>query len=131
MALTPLDADFTIAEVESEQDRLGVLNASQSVPASIRRAIITDFTPFSDAAGYYPEKAAALIQDGWECLTEAYVNVNPNATPENLHFIATQHLGWPSSQPVFGTYGNMGLADYKPWFNWAGWSCYLSEYLEL
>ena len=130
VALTPTDSDFTIAEAESENDRLGILAAMGSLPEGMRRAVVTNFTPFSDASGYLPEKAAPLIENGWECLTEAYLNEGPTLTPERLHFTATQKLGWPSSQPVFGTYGGWGLEDYEPYFGWPGWSCYLSEYLE-
>ena len=132
MALTPADADFTIAEVESEQDRIGAIAAAPNLPP-IPKAIVTNFSPMTDAQGVpQPEKAEPLIAAGWRCLTESYLADNPNATPERLDFTATVKLGWPSSQPVFGVYESKPLSSYASYFDkWAGWSVYTSEYLDL
>lgn len=129
VALTPVDADFTIAELEGPQDYDGIISALPNVP-NIPRAIVTNFgSPLSDARGqYHPEKAKPLVDAGWRCLTECYISDNSNATPDNQDYIARK-LGWPSSQPVFGTYGSTSLDYYKPWFGWSGWSVYLAEYL--
>lgn len=131
MGLTPLDADFTIAEVESESDRQGAINAAPYLP-DIPRAILTNFTPMTDAQGVpVPENAAPLIAAGYECLTEAYMGVNPNASPERLDFRATQQLGWHRSAPVFGVYDK----DYDFYDQyrdqWPGWGDYTAEYVDL
>lgn len=74
-------------------------------------------------------QAAAPLVSRFECLTEAYMGDNPNATPDNLNTSARQ-LGWQHSQPVFGVY-NKPLSEYAPWHGWGGWSAYLAEYLPL
>lgn len=129
VSLTPVNADFTIAEMEGPGDYDGIIASIPSLP-NIPRAIVTNFgTPLSDAQGkYHPEKAKPLIDAGFRCLTEAYMADNPQATPDRLDFTAKQ-LGWPSSQPVFGVYGEKKLSAYSEWFDWSGWSVYLSEYL--
>lgn len=125
---TPTDADFTIAEVESEEDRQGVLAAT--VPAGIRKAIITNFTPMTDGQGVpQPEKAAPLIAAGWECLTEAYLGDSPGMNPDDMNFRATQQLGWPRSQPVFGIW-NYPLSGYQQYVErFPAFGIYLAEYL--
>lgn len=128
-ALTPPDADFTIAECESENDRLGAIASAPSLPSAMPRAIVTNFTPMTDDQGVpLWHKAAPLVEQGWTCLTEAYMGDNPNASPERLHYRATVQLGFPSSQPVFGVW-NKPLAEYGQWMTWPGWSAYLAEYL--
>lgn len=122
----PQDAQFVIGELESEGDYQGCINALWSLPA-IPKAVITNFNPLADANGnYLPDKAAPLISAGFRCLTEAYLGDNPNSTPDRLHFTATQKLGWPDAQPVFGIY-NKPLAEYSQWMV-GGWSAYLGEY---
>ena len=125
---TPTDADFTIAECESEGDRQGILAAT--VPAGMRKAIITNFTPMTDGQGVpQPEKAAPLIEAGWECLTECYMG-EPNGAslnPDSMNFRATQQLGWPRSQPVFGVY-NYPLSGYQPYMTrFPAYGVYLAE----
>lgn len=58
--------------------------------------------------------------------TECYLGDNPNATPDRLNWTA-QHLGWPTSQPVFGVY-NAPPSTYAPWASWPG-ADYLAEYV--
>lgn len=129
---TPPDAAFAIAELEGQGDYDGIVNAIQQnrLPAC-RKAVVTNFNvPLTDPQGRpRPEFAAPLVQANLECLTEAYMNENPNATPDNLDLMA-RNLGWPRSQPVFGVYsGSPSL--YDPWRSWRGHSSYLAEYLPL
>lgn len=118
---TPADADASIAELEGPfggpGDYEGIVNAINwgQLP-DCRLAIVTNF---SDAQ---PEEAAALIEAGFHCLTEAYMGDNPNANPSNLDAQA-RALGWEASQPVFGLW-NAPRALYAPWVNWPG-----AEYL--
>ena len=125
---TPTDADFTIAEVESEGDRQGVLSAT--VPQGMRKAIITDFTPMTDGQGVpVPENAKPLIDAGWECLTECYMGEpgGENRNPDNMNFRATQQLGWARSQPVFGLY-NAPMTTYDPYKGrFPAYGIYLAE----
>lgn len=58
--------------------------------------------------------------------TECYLGDNPNTTPDRLNWTA-QHLGWPTSQPVFGVY-NAPQSTYAPWASWPG-ADYLAEYV--
>ena len=132
---TPADADFAIAELEGQGDYEGVVNAinANALP-SCPKAVITNFNiPLTDSQGRpHPEYAAPLIAADFACLTEAYINENPNATPDNMHRMA-QNLGWASSQPVFGKYpvGGNPVPSYAAWAGWNGRSDYLAEYLPL
>lgn len=128
---TPSDAAFAIAEVEGPGDYDGVVAA----PApSCPHAIVTNFnTPLytnGTLQGDASAKAAAkvIIDLGYECLTEAYMGDNPNATPSNLDHYG-RFLGWPSTSPVFGVY-NAPMTTYDPYKGqFPGWSAYLAEYL--
>jgi hypothetical protein len=128
IAQTPADADFAIAELESEDDYRGIIAVRDAgTLPSCPKAVITNFTPLTDAQGVpLPQKAKPLIDAGFRCLTEAYLGDNPNARPDRLAFTASQ-LGWPMAQPMFGIY-NKPLADYVGWMQ-GGWSVYLCEYL--
>lgn len=119
LPMTPDDAQFVIAELESAGDYDGIRG---NPPPSIPHAVCTNFSPFWDS-GRDPKP---LIEAGWVCQTEAYLGDNPNATPDRLHFTARQ-FGWPSSQPVFGVY-NAPLSAYEEWMDWPG-ADYLLEYV--
>lgn len=115
--MTPADAAFVIAELESPGDYNGILaNPTPQIP----HAVITNFVPFAD----YGLDPVPIIQRGYVCITEAYLGDNPNATPDNLHARAKGY-GWASSQPAFGLY-NAPLSTYAPWMNWPGCD-YLAE----
>ena len=106
---TPADAQFTIAEIESEDDYQGVLNAP--VP-SIPHWIVTNFTPMTTGQGVpVPEKAAPLIQMGYGCMPEAYVGETNN--PDEMVFRATVQMGWPVAFPVIGMHTNPNYAHYR------------------
>lgn len=136
---TPLDADFTIAEVEGDYDYWGLRAAIETgVIPKIPRAVCTNFGGIiqknDDGSTDVPASAARakpLIDDGWYCHTEVYRVDNPQVTPESMEFIAHNQLGWPSERiyPVFGVWGQKTLADYLEWEDIPGWSVYLAEYL--
>jgi hypothetical protein len=124
---TPPNSDFAIAEIEGPGDYEGVVNIINGVGAGplpkCPLAIVTNFnTPLQSRLAAKP-----LIDAGFACLTEAYLNENPNATPDNLDNIA-KNLGWPSSQPVFGVYpvGGQPVPSYAEWASWPG-ADYLGE----
>lgn len=119
LPMTPVDAEFTIAELESAGDYDGIM---ASPTPSIPHAIVTNFSPFRDS-GRDPQP---LVERGYVCITEAYIGDNPNATPDRLHFTARQH-GWATSQPAFGVY-NAPLSAYSEWMDWPGCD-YLAEYV--
>lgn len=123
---TPGDSAFAIAECEGPGDYEGIVNAiNEDRLPNCSLAIITNFnTPLTT-----PAAAAPLITAGFSCLTEAYLNENPNATPDNLDRMA-RNLGWPTSQPVFGVYpvGGNPVPSYAQWHDWPGVE-YLGEYV--
>jgi hypothetical protein len=126
---TPADAEFAIAEVEGPGDYEGVVNMIRGVGGgplpTCPLAICTNFnTPLQSRAAAKP-----LIEAGFTCLTEAYINENPSATPDNMDRIA-RSLGWPTSQPVFGVYpvGGNPVPSYAEWADWPG-ADYLGEYV--
>jgi hypothetical protein len=128
--LTPSDAEFAIAEMEGPGDYEGVMQAiaDGKVP-TCPRAVVTNFNlPLVDASGPNPQAAKPLIDAGFQCLTEAYIGDNPNATPTNLDFMGRK-CGWASTSPVFGVY-NASLTAYTPYMAaFPGWSAYLAEYV--
>lgn len=124
IASSPSDAAFAISELEGPGDYLGIMNALGSLP-DCPRAVITNFNaPLVDANGIpQPEAARPLIDADFWCLTEAYMGDNPNATPDNLAFRASQ-LGWKTAQPVYGVYNAPLPANAA-----GGYGVYLAEYL--
>lgn len=126
--MTPADAPFAIAEVEGPGDYEGVVNVINGVGAgplpTCSLAVCTNFnTPLTT-----PAAAAPLIDAGFSCLTEAYLNENLNATPDNLDLMA-RNLGWATSQPVFGVYdATYPAPTYEQWHDWPGVD-YLGEYV--
>jgi hypothetical protein len=121
----PADTDFIVGELEDEDDYQGLM-AARDFRTDIPRAVITNFVPLVDANGYKPEKAKPLIDAGFDCLTECYMGVSTNFSPDRMDFVARVMLGWPTSQPVFGTYGKP-LSEYAQWQK-GGWGVYLAEY---
>ena len=128
--LTPADAEFAIAEMEGPGDYEGVASAISDgkIPAC-PKAIVTNFNiPLVDASGPNPQACKPLIDAGFECLTEAYMGDNPNATPPNLDFMG-RNCGWETTSPVFGLY-NAPMTTYDQYKSaFPGWSSYLAEYI--
>jgi len=125
----PTDSDLAIAEIEGPGDYEGVLNVIRGVGGGslpgCPLAVCTNFnTPLQSRAAAKP-----LIDAGFSCLTETYLNENPNADPDGLDRIA-RALGWPTSQPVFGVYpvGGNPPPSYAQWSKWPG-ADYLGEYI--
>lgn len=132
----PVTSRFVIAEIEGKNDYDGVLAKMDTIPAGMPRAIVTNFDPMivKDANGVTDIPASAkmakpLVDAGFVCLPECYLSENPHATPEAMHAVATQQLGFKTTQPCFGTYGGLTVADYAQWTDWPGWSAYLAEYI--
>jgi hypothetical protein len=123
---TPSDCQFAIAECEGPGDYQGITNAiSWGQLPSCSLAVVTNFnTPLTTEAAAKP-----LIEANFTCLTEAYMNENPQADPDSLNQQA-QSLGWPTSQPVFGVYSVNGVPapSYTQWQDWPGVD-YLGEYV--
>lgn len=123
---TPSNADFGICEIEGPGDYEGLANVMDGVGAgpmpSCPWGIITNFN-------FAPAGAPKLIAAGAACLTEAYLNENPNATPDSLDRIAKAY-GWTTSQAVAGVYpvGGQPVPSYAQWENWP-LADYLGEYL--
>lgn len=123
IANTPGDAQFTIAEIESEEDYQGVLNAP--VPA-IPHWIITNFTPMTNAQGVpLPERAAPLIERGYGCMPEAYVGETNN--PDEMVFRATVQMGWPVAYPIIGLHTDPHYGHYR--FKYPKHGIWSAEYI--
>lgn len=124
---TPPDAAFAIAEVEGPGDLEGVTNVINGVGGgplpACSKAIITNFSTLTR------QNSRPLIDAGFTCLTECYMNEIPTMTPDNMNLIA-RNLGWPTSQPVAGVYPVAGqpTPDYTPWKDWP-MADYAAEYV--
>lgn len=70
-----------------------------------------------------------LIDADFACLPEAYMNENPQQTPDNMNRIA-RNLGWAGSQPVAGVYpvGGQPAPVYPQAKTWP-LADYLGEYV--
>lgn len=125
----PSGSDLAIAEIEGPGDYDGVINVLHGVGGGpwpmCPVGIVTNFSTIT------PDRAKPLIQAGIACLPEAYMSENPNQTPDNMDRLA-RSLGWPTSQPVAGTYPNpvTGVwADYSQWdYEWP-LADYTAEYI--
>lgn len=127
--MTPQTAHFAIAELEGPGDYNGIMTSiTNSTLPACSLAVCTNFNvPLTTPAGVPdPQAAAPLIAAKFACLTEAYLGDNPNADPDSLDLMA-RHLGWSTSQPVFGVY-NYPLTGYAQWQDWPG-AIYLGEYV--
>jgi len=121
----PADVDFVVGELEGDEDYQGLVQAIPSLP-NVPRAIITNFVGLVDGTGYRRDKAKVLIDGGYKCLTECYMSVSENFSPPRMDFTGRIQLGWPTTQPVFGTY-EKPLMEYSQWMK-GGWGVYLAEY---
>jgi len=124
---TPSDAAFSIAEIEGPGDLEGVTNVINGVGGgplpTCPLAIVTNFSTMNRT------NAKPLIDAGFTCLTEAYMNEDLRMTPDAMNFTA-RNLGWATSQPVFGVYpvGGVPAPSYAEWQDWPGVD-YLGEYV--
>lgn len=125
--LVPSNSDLAIAEVEGPGDYEGLVMVLDGVGAgpmpTCPLAIVTNFSTIDKA------EAKILIDAGFSCLPEAYMNENPNITPDSVDRIA-RNLGWPTSQPVAGVYPTK-LGPAPSYAQWADWPLadYLLEYV--
>lgn len=121
--LVPSDSDLAIAEIEGPGDYEGVANVISGLGAgplpSCPLGTVTNFSTLTRA------QCALLIEAGFTCLPEAYMNENPHITPDSVNYIA-RNLGWPTSQPVAGVYPVAGVPapSYAEWADWP-----LADYL--
>lgn len=124
---TPGTADFGIAEVEGPGDLTGVTNVIQGTGGgplpNKPMAICTNFSTLTR------ENVRPLLDAGFACLTESYLNEGPNFTPDRMDQVG-RYLGWPTTQPVFGVYsvGGVPPPSYAQWRDWPGVD-YLGEYV--
>lgn len=124
---TPSDAAFAIAEIEGPGDLEGVTNVINGVGGgplpTCPLAIVTNFSTMNRA------NARPLIDAGFTCLTESYMNEAAAMTPDNMNLVA-RNLGWPTSQPVAGVYpvGGNPPPSYAEWKDWP-MADYLGEYV--
>jgi hypothetical protein len=124
---TPGGSDFAIAEVEGPGDLQGVTNVINGQGGgplpSCSLAICTNFSTLNR------DNCKPVIDAGFACLTESYINESAGMTPDNMDRVA-RYLGWPTSQPVFGVYpvGGNPPPSYAQWQDWPGVD-YLGEYV--
>jgi hypothetical protein len=123
----PADSDLAIAEIEGPGDYDGVVNVLRGQGGgpmpTCPLATVTNFSTMTR------EKAKVLIDAGFACLPEAYMNENPPQTPDAMDRVA-RNLGWPTSQPVAGVYPYLGAPPpvYPQAMTWP-LADYLGEYI--
>ena len=121
--LVPSDSDLAIAEIEGPGDYFGVANIISGLGAGpLPTCPLGTVTNFSTLTR---DMCKLLIDAGFTCLPEAYMNENPNMTPYRMDLTA-RYLGWPTSQPVAGVYPVAGMPapSYAEWADWP-----LADYL--
>jgi hypothetical protein len=127
--MVPSNSDLAIAEIEGPGDYDGVVNVINGVGAgalpTCPLATVTNFSTITR------DKAKVLIDAGFVCLPEAYMNESPGMTPTNMNRVA-RNLGWGASQPVAGVYPTASVPNpvplYAPWADWP-LADYLLEYV--
>jgi len=125
---TPAGSDLAIAEIEGPGDYDGVVNVITGSGAGPLPAcplgVVTNFSTITR------DRAKVLIDAGFTCLPEAYMNENPNHTPDAMNYTA-RNLGWPTSQPVAGVYpvGGNPVPSYAEWDTEWPLADYLLEYV--
>lgn len=122
--MAPPDSDLAIAECEGPGDYDGIKYVvDQGWLPKVPLAVVTNFSTIDR------ERARLFIDNNFACLPEAYMNENPNQTPDNMNRVA-RNLGWPGSQPVAGVYpvGGQPAPAYPQATTWP-LADYLGEYV--
>lgn len=125
--LAPGSSDLAIAEIEGPGDYEGVRNVIQGVGGGpLPKCPLATVTNFSTITR---DMAKVLIDAGFSCLPEAYLNESPTLTPDRVDYTA-RNLGWATSQPVAGVYpvGGAPVPSYAQWGDWP-LADYLGEYV--
>lgn len=138
LRISPVDADFYVAEIEGDKDYWGVMDSIAHIDPFKPRAIITTFDGLLvlKADGSLDGEASRarckpLNDAGFDVQTEFYLSgLEPDAQPVGLEFVARTHCGFTTSvSPVFGYFGGYGPADYAKWADTPGWGVWLAEFL--
>lgn len=120
------------ANIEDRGDWRSFASALRSAHPGLPMAVWTTFEGAGVTADgrYDIELAKPWWLNGFTCITEAYVNSNPNATPANLDWTAKTHLGFKDVQHSIGIYDGWKVEDYAEMLrNFPAYSVYLAEYL--
>lgn len=99
--MIPSSSDLAIAECEGPGDYQGIINVISGVGAgplpTCPLGMVTNFSTLTR------DLVKPLLAANITCMPEAYMNENPNWTPDVMDRVA-RNLGWPTSQPVAGVY---------------------------
>lgn len=108
----PLDSDLAIAECEGPGDLEGInyVIAQGQLPHNVPVGVITNFSTLTR------DNVKPMLNAGFTCLPEAYMNELDHMTPDNMDRVA-RSLGWPTSQPTAGMYpvGGNPVPSYAEW----------------
>jgi hypothetical protein len=127
-ALSEANGEHYIAQAEQYEDWEGIVTSFRQWYPDMSAAVVTTFWGLgAGPSGYDKEMCRPVIEAGFHCLTEAYVNQSsPSVSPERLDATA-RFLGWPNTQPVIGVYWDFPakeyidkykLADYPGYWVW-------------
>ena len=107
-------ADHYIAQAETPRPWWAIVESFRRAYPDLPAAVVTTFGGIGavEGNGYDKTVAKPVIDAGFGCLTEAYVNANPQATPDNLDWVAETQLGWPYSQSTIGVWGGFPASVY-------------------
>lgn len=129
-AVHAAQADHYIAQAETPRDWPTIVRDFRvEYPEPFPAAVVTTFHGIGALPDetYDPETSRPVIDAGFHCLTEAYVGVSANWTPDRLDFTGTKQFGWPRTQPTIGVFGGYtaeryvtehNLAAYPGYFVW-------------
>lgn len=113
VAVLESGADHYIAQAESPRPWQSIVDTFRWAYPKLPAAVITTFWGLGALEDRYDAFVSLpVVEAGFKCLTEAYVVDNPNATPDNLDWIATTKLGWEVSQPAIGVYHGFPAQTY-------------------
>lgn len=129
VAVDETGADHYIAQAETPRNWVAIVDSFRAAYPALPAAVVTTFGGIGalDDGTYDPSIAKPVIDAGFRCLTEAYVNVDAGSTPDRMRWTAIEKLGWPWAQQTIGVYGGYpaeryivehNLADHRGYWVW-------------
>lgn len=127
----PFVGGFAV-NIEDRGDWGSFASGLRSAHPGLPLAVWTTFegAGVNDQGGYDRELSKPWILNGFVCITEAYVNSNPQATPDRLDWVARAQLGYVDVQHSIGVYDGWTVEMYAEMLRLhPNYSVYLAEYL--
>jgi hypothetical protein len=124
--------DAFSANIEDRGDWRQLANGLRLAFPALPLSVWTTFegAGVNEVGAYDLSLSAPWRLNGWTCIPEAYVNSNPQATPDNLDWVARAKLAFTEVVTSIGVYDGWTVEMYADLLrNHPHYSVYLAEYL--